>query len=124
MILGLKRKIENMDFSVYVDWIVDRQLDRTCISQTSADLLRKRMKSSKMLYAFSENSKKSVWMPWKLGFMDGSKPNRVAITQINEINDTAEIDFTGQEYLHLYPIVEKGYDCLLVNFSEKKPAVH
>ena len=64
LILGLKVKIENLGFSVYVDWVVDKQLDRSSVSRDTAELLRMRMSRSKsLIYVFSDNSPKSLWMP-------------------------------------------------------------
>ena len=124
LILGLKKKIEEIGFSVYVDWLVDKQLDRNCVSRDTADTLRNRMTSCKsLLYAFSDNSSKSVWMPWELGFMDGIRENKVAVMQINEITNLNKIDYKNQEYLELYYIVDvmksnRGKMCLWVNSSE------
>lgn len=124
LILGLKKKIEEMGFSVYVDWIVDKQFDRSCVTRDTAESLRNRMKTSQsLLYAFSDNSSKSVWMPWELGFMDGIRENKVAVMQINEITNLNKIDYKNQEYLELYYIVDvmksdRGKMCLWVNSSE------
>jgi len=103
-IVGLKMVIEDMGYSVYVDWLVDRQLDRANVNQETAALLRKRMESCQSLFfATSDNSSNSKWMPWELGYFDGIK-RKVAILPIG---DRLEYDFCGQEYLGLYPYVMK-----------------
>jgi hypothetical protein len=43
-------------------------------------------------------------MPWELGYFDGHKPGRVAIMPLPS---SALTGFTGQEYLALYPNVER-----------------
>lgn len=105
-ILGLKIYLENVGYSVYVDWIEDRQLDRSKVSKETAQLLKSRMKSCKSLFfATSENSENSKWMPWELGYFDGIK-GKVAILPI--LNTSYSDSYNGQEYLGLYPYVAKG----------------
>jgi len=55
-----------------------------------------------LLYAASANANTSRWMPWELGYFDGTK-NRVAIVPL-EANDHMYFfkGFKGQEYLDLY----------------------
>lgn len=56
---------------VYVDWIEDKQLDRSRVSSLTALLLRHRMdRCASIIYLTSTAAKKSVWMPWELGYMD------------------------------------------------------
>lgn len=106
LILGLKEYLESeLNLSVYVDWIEDMQLDRSSVNRETADLLRTRMRTCKsLIYAVSDNSNKSRWMPWELGYFDGNKSGKVAIMPITQnTND----QFTGEEYLQLYKYVEK-----------------
>ncbi|GBF44409.1 hypothetical protein LPTSP2_37120 [Leptospira ellinghausenii] len=103
LILGLKAFIEESGFSVYIDWIEDKQLERSLISSKTASVLRTRMNSCKVLFfATSENSTQSKWMPWECGYMD-AKTNRVAICPIIKGQNHS---FKGQEYLGLYPFVD------------------
>lgn len=44
-------------------------------------------------------------MPWELGYFDGRKPVRVAILPLPSSSYSS---FVGQEYLGLYPNVERG----------------
>ena len=98
-IAGLKLEMEDMGFSVYVDWVEDKLLDRTKVNKQTALLLQQRMKNCRCLvYAFSENSGELKWMPWELGYFDGLK-SRVAVLPItNKTGDT----FIGTEYLGIY----------------------
>jgi hypothetical protein len=43
-------------------------------------------------------------MPWELGYFDGRKPGRVAIMPLPS---SATTGFKGQEYLELYPNLER-----------------
>jgi hypothetical protein len=106
LVAGLKIDIEEMGYSVYVDWIQDGQLDRTKVDKETANLLRSRMKQCKSLfYATSDNSSSSKWMPWECGYFDGVK-GRVAICPI--AMQGTQYEYRGQEYLGLYPYIQKA----------------
>lgn len=114
-VLGLKTYLEEMNYSVYVDWIEDKQLDRSKVSKKTADLLRKRMNSCKSLFfATSDNAGKSVWMPWELGYFDGVK-GKVAILPILASSNSDR--YEGQEYLGLYPYVTNSHSSLWIHRS-------
>lgn len=103
VILGVKVVLESQGLSVYVDWIEDPHLDRENVTSDTADRLRQRMKQSRSLvYAHSNNSRDSKWMPWELGYFDGIK-GTIAIFPIAQ---TADETFRGQEFLSLYPYVD------------------
>lgn len=104
----LKKALEDMKYTVYVDWITDRLLNRKNVNTKTAEILQTRMKqSSCLLYATSENSADSKWMPWELGYFDGLKDKRVAILPIKTQNNSFSDNFIGQEYLGLYCWVVK-----------------
>src|SRR5436190_18295287 len=95
-------------YSVYVDWIEDPQLDRSQVTKHTAAALRARMRQCKcLLFATSEASKKSIWMPWELGYMDAHRYSRVAIAPMVEDYE-ANREFKGQEYLGLYPYLDRS----------------
>lgn len=101
LILGLVEILKGQGLSVYVDWLEDPTLDRNNVTSATAAKLRSRMKSCKsLIFATSDNSVTSKWMPWELGFFDGSKPDKVSILPISQ---TITSVFSGQEYLGLYP---------------------
>lgn len=102
---GVKILLEKEGVSVYVDWIEDPQLHRTNVTPKTAAMLRLRMRACKsMLFATSEASPNSKWMPWELGYFDGLKEGQIAVLPLLE---DCETTFTGQEYLGLYPVVER-----------------
>lgn len=105
LILGMKGTLEDLGYSVYVDWIDDPQLDRSNVTPATAEKLREKMNSSKSLfYITTSNSDSSRWMPWECGFFDGKK-EKVAIVPIQESSNSNS--YSGQEYLGLYPYVVK-----------------
>lgn len=102
---GLYLHFTQKGFNVYVDWIVDPELDRSRVNLTTCKRLRERMNQSKsMIVATSNNSLDSKWVTWEIGFFDGRK-GKVSIMPI--LKDY-ESTFSGSEFLHLYPKVEKG----------------
>ncbi|MDR3719400.1 MAG: TIR domain-containing protein [Bryobacteraceae bacterium] len=105
IILGVKAILEANKLVVYVDWVDDPQLDRGNVTAETAAVLRKRMSCCKQfVFATSENSSTSKWMPWELGYFDGLKSGGVSILPIVKAYDE---EFKGQEYLKLYPVLEK-----------------
>ncbi|HKU25786.1 MAG TPA: hypothetical protein VJQ54_09965 [Candidatus Sulfotelmatobacter sp.] len=105
LILGVKGLLQNQGFSVYVDWVDDSQLDRTKVSHKTAELLRRRMRQSlSLLWVATEAASDSKWMPWELGYFDGFRPQMVAVLPLV---DNPQQTFKGQEYLALYPVVDK-----------------
>lgn len=103
IILGVKELLESDGLSVYVDWVVDPQLDRRNVTPATAARLRGRMNHcGYLLYASSSSSSNSKWMPWELGYFDGRR-GRVGILPVVA---TAGAGFAGVEYLGLYPHVE------------------
>jgi hypothetical protein len=124
-IWGLKLELENLDYSVYIDWIDDAQLDRSNVNKDTADTLRERMKSCKSLfYAYSVNAVKSKWMPWELGYFDGLK-EKAAVLPIRASNVGNTDSYSGSEYLSLYPYISidnnfQGENTLWVHENQKK----
>ena len=104
-ILGVKIILESLGLKVYVDWIDDPKLNRQTVNAATASLLRERMRSAaSLIYVHTSNSADSVWMPWELGYFDGFKPKFVWILPLVVASDS---EFKGQEYLGLYPTVDK-----------------
>ncbi len=105
ILLGVKRFLEEEGLSVYVDKYTDPQLSPDKVTRETAELLRGRMKASKaLLYIHSQHSKSSRWMPWELGFFDGTN-GRVGVIPVAQ---TKQEGFKGEEYLSLYPYVDRN----------------
>ena len=103
---GLYIELTNQGYSVYVDWIIDPYLDRTNVTKASAKLIRNRLKISKsLLLAISTNATVSKWMPWELGFVDGST-SKCAIIPVSQ-SEYAPNSYFGAEYLSIYPFIKK-----------------
>ncbi len=105
-------------YSVYVDWMIDTQLDRTEVDRQTSETLRKRMNLSKGLaYVSTSNISTSKWCPWELGYVDGKKRGRCAILPVMETQNDA---FIGQEYLSLYPYIDYNKMEFWVNDPQDK----
>jgi hypothetical protein len=124
---GVRSIMESHGLAVYVDWIDDATLDRAKVSPKTAHVLRERMSASSCLvYAHSANASQSVWMPWELGYFDALKPRHVWILPLVSDSDT---EYRGQEYLGLYPPLEKistlsqQLDLGFLNIGEQRSSI-
>ena len=117
----MKATLEEHNLSVYVDRYSDPQMSPENVTPDTAEVLRRRMRQSNaLLYVHSHFSTKSRWMPWELGFFDGLK-GRVGVLPIVKLDGDT---FKGEEYLILYPYVDRaaskdGDDYLWINRSVK-----
>jgi hypothetical protein len=112
LILGIVAAFKQQGLRVYVDWIVDAQMDRSRVTSATAERLRQRMRqSASLVYAHSLQSGSSKWMPWELGYFDGFR-SAVAILPVAQ---TTQEGFAGQEYLGLYPYIDITTTTLWVN---------
>jgi hypothetical protein len=117
---GLRDELTGLGLRVYVDWIEDPELDRSKVTAESAAQLRSRMRQAKcLLFATSEAAKKSIWMPWELGYMDGYHNSRVAVVPMVEDYQSGG-EFKGQEYLGLYPYLDKTGESLWIHKSSSR----
>lgn len=104
LVYSLVELFNKAEYSVYVDWMVDTQLDRTKVNASTANQLRSRMQMCNGLaYVSTTNIVQSKWCPWELGYVDGNKNGRCAILPIMK---TSNEHFNGQEYLGLYPYID------------------
>ena len=102
IIIGVYNELTERGFKVYVDFIVDSQLQRSNVTPQTARIIRQRLEHSKsLIYAQSPNAAMSRWMPWELGVVDGHT-RRCAVLPILK-NGTDP--YQKQEYLRLYPVV-------------------
>lgn len=102
LILGVALTLEDLGYTIYLDWRDDPSLDRKNVNHATALKLRERMQNSKCLFfATTENTSNSKWMPWELGFKDGIS-GRSAILPLQA---TRPDDYKGQEYLGIYPYI-------------------
>lgn len=108
LVYSLVELFNKSGYSVYVDWMIDTQLDRTKVNASTANQLRSRMqRCNGLAYVSTTNIVQSKWCPWELGYVDGNKNGRCAILPIVK---TSGESFMGQEYLGLYPYIDYEID--------------
>lgn len=126
IIRGVHNELTKMGFKVYVDFIVDSNLDRRNVTLNTARIIRRRLENSKsLIYAQSPAAMISKWMPWELGIVDGNT-KRCAVMPILPENTYL---YSKQEYLKLYPIIRPNiFDIMSVyteyNGIEKQSTVY
>src|SRR5665647_556396 len=124
LVLTLVDLFNDAGYSVYVDWINDKQLDRNSITKETAQTIKTRvLESSGLSYIATQNATNSKWCPWELGIADGLKNGRVCICPVL---DNSQDTFVGQEYLGIYPYLvytkeeKSGKDNFWVHDSANK----
>ena len=103
LILTLIDLFNNAGYSVYVDWIDDKNLDRNNVSPKTANVIKNRISNCRGLsYIATRNIVNSKWCPWELGLADGILNGKSCILLVMEKSST----FKGLKYLGLYPYIE------------------
>lgn len=103
IIRGVYNELTEMGFKVYVDFIIDPDLNRQYVTLETAKRIRSRLENSKsLIYAQSPNAGMSRWMPWELGVVDGHTKKCAILPILASINDV----YSKQEYLKLYPVIK------------------
>ena len=103
VIRGVYNELTEMGFKVYVDFIVDPDLNRQNVTLETAKRIRSRLENSKsLIYAQSPNAAMSRWMPWELGVVDGHTKKCAILPIFTNITDV----YIKQEYLKLYPVIK------------------
>ncbi len=103
IIYGVYNELTEMGFKVYVDFIIDPDLNRQNVTVETARRIRARLENSKsLIYAQSPNAAMSRWMPWELGVVDGHTKKCAILPIFACITDV----YNKQEYLKLYPVIK------------------
>lgn len=102
VVKGIYYYLTKQGLKVYLDKMVDPNLDRDSTNKGTATIIRNRLEHSKaLIYAQSPNSLKSNWMPWEIGVVDGKKGK----CMILPVSDAKGNIASRREYLLLYPII-------------------
>lgn len=116
-LVALYNLLKSMKYTVYVDWKDDPQLDRSKVTASTAAMLKFRMNNSRCLFfATTTNAGESKWMPWELGYKDGEN----GLVAVCPVVANSSSGFVGQEYLGIYPYVDKAGDSLYINRTSAK----
>jgi len=94
--------LKTIGVNVYVDWL-DEGMPRNTSGITAQKIKNKINKCQKFIFVATEGAISSKWCNWELGFGDAKKyPRDIAIIPISENRNT---EWTGSEYLQIYPII-------------------
>ncbi|CAN7776205.1 toll/interleukin-1 receptor domain-containing protein [Cupriavidus necator] len=96
--LGLQELLRNHGVDLYIDWQDSSMPDRP--SKVTAQQIKTRIITADwFLFLATDNSTRSRWCPWELGYADGTKQiSRIAIVPTTDSAGTTH----GNEYLDLY----------------------
>ncbi len=101
LILKLKTALNASNLNIYVDWINDQEgLKRELTNVDTAEVIIQRLKSCKaLLFIYTEDSLKSFWTPWEIGYFHSLK-GKICI-YFSENIDKAKVP----AFINIYPIV-------------------
>lgn len=102
LVKGLITDFNKTGIELYVDWN-DNTMPAEPNEITAKKLQKKIKDADVFFYLVTENSMKSTWCPWEIGFADAINKD---IFIIPTTNDGETI--YGNEYLKLYKIIEKN----------------
>lgn len=115
IIRGVYNELTEIGFKVYVDFIIDPDLNRQIVTLETAKRIRSRLENSKsLIYAQSPNAAMSRWMPWELGVVDGHTKKCAILPIFSSITDV----YSKQEYLKLYPVIKPNPISRMLVFKE------
>lgn len=95
--MGLQAALREQGFDLYIDW-QDSSMPTTPNAETASKLRQRIIEAEWFLFLATENSTRSRWCPWELGYADGQKSNdKILIVPTRDRENTH-----GNEYLQLY----------------------
>jgi hypothetical protein len=104
----LKRTIalfKSLGVDVYVDWM-DEEMPKKTSGETAKRIKEKIKLNRKFVLLATEDAIASKWCNWELGYGDAQKYiEHIAILPVKNDNS----DFTGSEYLQIYPVISPKY---------------
>lgn len=101
LVKGLIVVFREAGVDLYVDWL-DQSMPETPNKQTALNIQKRIRHADLFIFLATENSKKSRWCPWEIGFADGVEKN-VYIVPTSDGYHTY-----GNEYLELYAKIDAG----------------
>lgn len=98
--------LEKLGVSVYVDWM-DSEMPKNTNGYTATRIKEKIKQNDKFILLATEAAINSKWCNWELGYGDAFKYHKnIAIMPITDKEDG---EFSGTEYLQIYPIITSAY---------------
>lgn len=98
--------LNKLGVDVYVDWL-DYEMPKNTNGYTAKRIKEKIRKNDKFILLATEAAISSKWCNWELGYGDACKYHKnIAIMPITEKEGS---QFSGSEYLQIYPIITSKY---------------
>lgn len=121
----LEKRIINLGHFPFLEKNFGEFDDRRDVTKRKVEILRTHLsKATCLIFAYSRKSADTaeehndpigVWMPWELGFFDGSVSGRIGVylldgppNDFGSPNFNAQEYFRGSEYLQVYEILSDG----------------
>lgn len=97
--------LKNLGVEVYVDWL-DEEMPKATNDETARKIKRKIKENRKFIFLATENAISSKWCNWELGYGDALKYlEHIALLVVKDDYG----NWSGSEYLQIYPIIGKKY---------------
>ncbi|WP_407498466.1 toll/interleukin-1 receptor domain-containing protein [Elizabethkingia anophelis] len=98
--------LNKLGVDVYVDW-QDNNMPSFTSGYTATRIKEKIRQNDKFILLATEAAINSKWCNWELGYGDSYKYHKnIAIMPITDKEDS---NFSGNEYLQIYPIITSEY---------------
>jgi hypothetical protein len=103
-VAAFRRRLDALPGIVsFVDWIDNPERDRTDVNPQTADWLRRKLRQSHALVLLlSEESARSFWVQWELGFFDALRGHVFIVP----LTTGARSAIADQQYYGLYPLID------------------
>lgn len=99
---GIYYYLSKLGYKVYLDSIIDPDLNRNFVTKQTAEKIRKRLRNSRsLIFAASKGAYLSKWMTWELGMVDGNASKCMLLP----VAEGYDVVYNKQEYLELYPVI-------------------
>ena len=115
LVVGLQRILAEHGLDLYIDW-QDSAMPASPNRETANRIKEKIRRLPKFLFLATENSTRSRWCPWEIGFADGVKPLESIL--IIPTKDRSGNHY-GNEYLQLYRYLDYAGNYDLRSFGPK-----
>ncbi len=96
--------LKNLGVEIYVDW-QDDEMPKNTNGYTARMIKKKIRENDKFILLATEAAVASKWCNWELGYGDSQKYKKHLA--IFPIRNSFDPNFSGNEYLAIYPSIEK-----------------
>ncbi len=118
LVLGLRTIFHQEGIELYIDW-TDQTMPDTPNKETAIKLQKRIEKADIFFYLVTENSMKSTWCPWEIGYADAIHQDIYVIPTTTDGNSVF-----GNEYLKLYKTIQTyGVSDYQISFPDERHSI-